>query len=165
MSRPILGGRSRTPEQVFGSENPLALARHLRANPPAGLVFVPQAWSDFLVWAGPADLQPMVTSMIHLIPRRVWRDYMGVHNSVAAWPRVMDYYSIDTVVLDRGLHWPQISQMSRMSGWRMDYEDAKATVFVRSAEEEDAGSGSMTEGLEGDALRPSGEPASGGGRL
>lgn len=131
ISRPLLGGVARPPERLLGDQTPIALAAHLRASPPEGLVYSPQVWADYLVWAGPPGLQPMVTSMIHLIPHRVWRDYLAVHNRIAGWPRVMDSYGIDRAIFSSGDHAGQIAQLRRASGWELEYEDELGAVFRR----------------------------------
>jgi hypothetical protein len=80
-SRPILGRTARPRETLFSDSTPLGVSAFLRANPPAGQMFNPQWWGDWLVWDGPAGIEPFVTTNVHLAPRRVWQDYVRIANA------------------------------------------------------------------------------------
>jgi hypothetical protein len=162
LSRPALGGQGRSEAQVLGSDKPIALAEHLRDERPEGIVYIPQVWSDFLVWAGPPGLKPMVTSNIHLVPATVWRDYLSVHEGLAGWLRVTNIYDIDHIVLARGEHRPQIGLLRRAENWRIAYEDAQAFLFERASsdaagEQDGASDRSEIPAGSGSGVEPEGE--------
>ncbi|OYW18201.1 MAG: hypothetical protein B7Z55_11070, partial [Planctomycetales bacterium 12-60-4] len=77
ISRPLLGGPVRRPDQVLSHQTPLGVTRFLHEHPPTGLVFAPQWWGDWLAWNGPTELRVMMTTnAIHLAPPQVWQDYL-----------------------------------------------------------------------------------------
>lgn len=131
-SRPLLGGKPRTTDQLLGSETPRGLTEYLRANPPAGPIFNPQHWGDWLVWDGPQGLVPMMTTNVHLVPSSVWSDYVRVDQVQPGWQRVLDRYGIDTVLVDKKVE-PALEQvMRRETDWTAAYEDDLAVVFTRN---------------------------------
>lgn len=129
-----LGGAGRTPAQLYGPETPLALTLYLRTLRPAGLALAPQWWADWLVRHGPPGFRPMVGTNIHLIPPRVWQDYMRVQASLSGWIHVLDRYRIDTVVLDRARQEAQTGVLRRSAEWALVHEDPQAVVFARRSE-------------------------------
>jgi hypothetical protein len=130
----LLAGEPRTPVQLYGAQTPLGATAYLRSRRPAGLVWAPQWWSDWLVRMGPPGLRPMVTSNIHLVPHRVWLDYMRVQEGHAGWAVVLDRYRIDVVVLDLVSQRMQAFALRSDPGWSLAFEDAQALVFLRRTE-------------------------------
>ncbi len=133
ISAPVLGREPRTARQLLGFDTPLGVTVYLRANPPKGLVFNPQWWGDWLVWDGPAGLQPFVTSNIHLVPPRTWQDYMHVSQGITGWQQVLDRYGVQTLVVDRDKQPALAAAARRSSAWQVEYEDDQALVLSRAA--------------------------------
>jgi len=127
----LLGGSGRTPAQLYGPETPLELTLYLRSRRPAGITLAPQWWADWLVRSGPPGFRPMVATNIHLIPARVWADYIRVQNSLSGWMNVLDRYRIDTVILDRARQEAQAGVLRRSDDWGLVHEDRQALVFAR----------------------------------
>lgn len=127
----MLGGQRRSRKQVLQSGTPLALTEHLRKHPPQGQVFNPQYWGDWLVEAGPPGLKVFATTMIHLVPGQVWRDYERIYQATPAWPTLLDRYAVTTVIVDKQSQaqlWPAIRASEK---WGVLYEDEQAAVLVR----------------------------------
>lgn len=127
----LLGGQRRTAKQVLQSATPLALTEHLRRHPPRGQVFNPQYWGDWLVEDGPPGIQVFATTMIHLVPGQVWRDYERIYQASPAWQTLLDRYAVTTVVVDKQSQaqlWPAIRNSEKWGVW---YEDDQAAVLVR----------------------------------
>jgi hypothetical protein len=131
LSRPLFGRRPPTARELHGPRSPIELAQHLRRQPPRGLVWSPQEWSDFLTYAGPPGLRPMISSMIHLIPQTVWQDYLRIHHNTSGWPLVLDIYAIDTVVFDKTAAPGQTELLRRSPEWLPSWESESGVVFRR----------------------------------
>ncbi len=133
-----LGKVPRPLTQLFG-EAPLELAGHLVANPPAGQVFNPAPWGDWLALQGPRGLRPFATTQIEWLPGRVWRGYQRIAGATSGWARILDGYAIDTVILSKGQQ-QALARAARFSeDWLLTYEDTQAMVFVRASTIEVAG--------------------------
>lgn len=133
LSRGVIGGKPRTPEQLYGSSNPQQLVEYLGKNPPRGLIFSPQSWGDWLVWQGPPGIQPFVTGNIHLAPPRVWQDYNQIASAAPNWPILIDRYRINTIVADKEHQEALVKQLRENRQWTLRYDDDDAAVFVRTA--------------------------------
>ena len=134
MARPITGDEPRTPTQLYDSSTPLTAAAYLREHPPQTRVFNPQWWGDWLVWDGPENLQPFVTTNMHLIPESVWRDYRRVMIGAAGWDRTMSRYRMETAVLDKKRQARLVRTMKDNSNWQVAFEDEQAVILERANE-------------------------------
>jgi hypothetical protein len=130
----VLGGKTpRTQEQMLDPETPLELTEYLRENPPQGQLFNAQWWGDWIVWDGPPGVKPFMTTNMHLVPHRVWRDYMSVLRAQADWRLILDKYRIDTVVVDRARQANLETLLRLQRDWRIAYQDEQAMVFRLSS--------------------------------
>lgn len=137
LSSSLLGRPPRTSGQLLGPEAPLALTAYLTANPPRGLVFNPVQWGGWLAVEGPPGLERFITSEPQVIPRRVLQDYGRVVSAAAEWPRIMERYRIDTVIVDR-VQQPTLQALLRLeTDWQPVYEDSVSAVYTRVAERHD----------------------------
>ena len=109
---------------------PVLATEYLRKNPPKGLIYNPYEYGDYLTWAGPKDLQVFLNSHAHLVPEDVWDDYMSI-SRLNSSERLLDRYSINTVMLDHRVRQPLINRMLDNEAWRRVYDDSVATIFVR----------------------------------
>jgi hypothetical protein len=131
-SRPLLGGKARSPGQLYGEAAPLELLAHLEKNPPASMAFSPLWWSDWLVLHGPDKFQPFITSHVDCVPRQVWRDYFRIESGETDWQRHLDRYRIDTVIADQERQRTLIRIIRTDPGWKQSYRDDQAIVFQRA---------------------------------
>ncbi len=141
----VLGHEGRTPRQLYGAAAPLALAEHLRDDPPRGLVLAPRHWGDWLAAQGPPGIELLATSGAGRIPRRVWRDHQRVAAGDAVWPRLLDRYRVETAVVDKAGQPNLAEAMRRAADWRPIYEDERAMVLARSLPEASPAAGSAEE--------------------
>ncbi|MBX3414550.1 MAG: hypothetical protein KF708_17820 [Pirellulales bacterium] len=136
LSRPLLGGAERTPEQLYSRYTPRGASAYLRANPPSGQVWNPQWWGDWLTWDGPPGLQPFVTTQLHMLPAEVWKNYIQIYNAQPGWQELLDRYRITTVVLDKERQ-PILTPVLRQSqDWIPRYEDETALILERKPAEQ-----------------------------
>ncbi|MBI1312243.1 hypothetical protein GC176_13220 [bacterium] len=112
-------------------ETPVGAAQYLVENPPQGLVFNAFELGDYLIWAGPPEMQVMVDSHAHLIPREVWDDYLSIIEMQGAWLSLLERYGVNTVVLDTPRHAVMIDYLRESTEWERVFEDDRTVVFKR----------------------------------
>ena len=110
---------------------PLGAVEFLKKNPPKGQVFNTYEWGDYLLWAGPKNMQIFAASHAHLIPTDVWDHYMQIINVESGWDNRLDRYGVNTVVVDHTYRSALINRLKQSEKWRVRYEDDVAVVFVR----------------------------------
>lgn len=113
------------------SDTPVDLTRYLAAHPPEGLVFNTYEWGDYLLWAGPEDLQVYTNSHAHLLPREIWNDYFTISRMASGWDDKLARYGVNTVVIDKKYHERFLEGMKRDPEWKLDYEDPLGAIFLR----------------------------------
>lgn len=130
----LLGGNPRSPENQYHGDTPLGVSEYLRENPPEGLIFNPQWWGDWLVWDGPSELQVMMTTnSVHVVPPKVWRDYLAISAGLGGLESRFAKYRINTVVVQKKLQADLYRTIRQNLGWKIVYEDELAIVAVRKA--------------------------------
>ncbi len=110
---------------------PEAVTEWLVKNPPKGQVFNTYEWGDYLLWAGPKDMQVVMASHAQFISPVIWDDYIAVVEGGANWETHFDRYSVNTVILDLKFRGPLILRMAENEQWKIVYRDAQAAVFKR----------------------------------
>ncbi|WP_310820898.1 hypothetical protein [Stratiformator vulcanicus] len=111
---------------------PVDVTEYLIEHPPVGQVFNPYEWGDYLMWAGPPELEVFVASHAHLVPSLVWEDYMRIIRGTSGWDEALERYGVNTIVLNNNSHASLIASLSAdVEGWRQDYRDTRASVFTR----------------------------------
>jgi len=139
VSQTLLGGTVRQPVQVLDRTTPIKLANYLRENPPQGQVFHSQAWADWLLHRGSAELQPFMTMNGHQAPHRLWQDYRRIESGSPGWNRLLSRYRVTTVIIDRKRQEALASGVAASPAWKLQYEDDQAQVYrhvPRSAKDE-----------------------------
>lgn len=133
VSRPILGGKPRPPQQIFSHDTPLGVTQYLRQHPPAGLVAAPQWWGDWLTRHSGGRWHVMATTnAIHLLPAQVWNDYLAISTADGGLERRLDRYRVNTVIVGKALQ-PELERtMARLPGWKTVFEDDVGLVAVRN---------------------------------
>lgn len=124
-------GRPRDLRRLVSPQTPVAAVEWLRTNEPEGLVFNSYQWGDYLVWAGPPHVQAFVTSQVHAIPPRVWRDYREISRATAQGRKLLDEYGVATVLLDRARYARLVEQLVSDRQWTTQYIDDQAVILRR----------------------------------
>lgn len=128
----ILADRQPDLCRAVSSRTPVFAAEYLRDHPPVGLVFNTYEWGDYLLWAGPRDVELFVNSHAHLIPRDVWDAYMQVTELKSGWQGIFDEYDIRTVVVDRLYREALIQGLSVDDRWQQPpIECDGQVIFLR----------------------------------
>ena len=131
VSRPILGGDPPSQQEILGEMTPIELTAYFREHPPAGQIFNPQWFGDWIVWDGPEGVQPFMTTNMHLAPRQVWKDYRNILYVRPGWRRILHRYHIDTVVVDKQVTEELEGVLREDSQWTIAHEDERSVVFLR----------------------------------
>lgn len=119
-------------EKSVSMDTPLGPTDYLRRNPPQGQVFNTYEWGDYLLWAGPKEIQVFVASHAHLIPEEVWQDYMQIAHAAGNWSDRLDRYGVNTVVVDKRYRSALIRGLEELpETWTKAYEDRNGVVFNR----------------------------------
>jgi hypothetical protein len=130
----ILGGKPTPDDKLYSKMTPRELTRFLRESPPAGQIWNPQWWGDWLVWDGPPNLQVfMTTNAVHLAPRRLWNDYLRVARAQFGWEEILDRYRVSTVIVHKELQKRLAEEVRDLAGWEIIYEDELAIVIARES--------------------------------
>jgi hypothetical protein len=127
----VIHGSNERFEQSVSKETPVEAVKYLNEYPPVGQVFNTYEWGDYLTWAGPRSMQVFVASHVHLVPREVWQDYLGVINVSSGWEAILDRYSVNTVIVDPLRRDALIDRLRRDDQWTLGFEDNRAVVFNR----------------------------------
>jgi hypothetical protein len=112
-------------------QTPVEIADYLRRHPPQGQVFNTYEWGDYLLWAGPENLQVFVNSHAHLIPEEVWADYLTIVRGGTGWEEKLDRYGVNMVIVDQFEHGDMIKAIEKLDGWEKKFSDRTGAVFVR----------------------------------
>jgi hypothetical protein len=127
----VIQGIEASEKSAVSSQTPLATAEYLRKNPPQGLIFNTLDLGDYLLWAGPPNLQLLVTTQAHLIPTDIWRQYNSIRNASYNWEDSLNRLGINTAVVDKDFHAGLISRLKDDEHWQLKREDEQAAIFVR----------------------------------
>ncbi|MDG1895508.1 MAG: hypothetical protein P8J37_11400 [Fuerstiella sp.] len=98
---------------------------------PPGIAFMPAEWAGFLTRFGPTELKPMVNLHVHVIPEKVWTDYVRLLDGPADWDGLLDRYGINFVIADKIRNAALIQNIRESPDYETQYEDVQAAIFVR----------------------------------
>jgi hypothetical protein len=115
----------------MGRLTPIAAAQYLNEHPPEGLVFCTYEWGDYLMWAGPKDMQVFVASHCHLVPEDVWTDYMGIIQLGNGWSAMLKRYGINTVVIDEEARKSMVHRLAEDDDWKLLFRQDGQAIFER----------------------------------
>ena len=124
-----LGGNETPTEKLFNRTSPLAAAKFLQENRPAGLVFAPSYWSDWLQTGD--DLIPVFANSNYLIqPVRVNQDYTAIYSAESHWKRLLDRYAVTDLIVDKE-NQPDLARALRKAPgqWEKQFEDDISVVY------------------------------------
>lgn len=128
----VTQGKQLDASKVLSDETPRQAAEYLVQNPPAGLVFAPYEWGDYLTWAGPRGLKVYVNSHAHLVPRGIWENYMHIIRMGSGWTEALRVQGINMVILDASRQEGQVDALrDSREEWRVVHDDGRAVIFVR----------------------------------
>ena len=81
---------------------------------------------------GPEGLDVMMTTnAVHVVPPRVWKDYLAIAEGEEGLERRLDHYRINTIVISKSLQGPLYRQTRRLRGWEKVYDDEVGLIVSR----------------------------------
>ena len=132
----VLTGKQAAKIQSVSRGTPVFAAEYLAENPPDGMVFATLELADYVQWAGPENLRLFVNSHAHLVPRDVWVAYMRVIEQRDGWKETLNYYGINTLILDRANRTSLIDKLKIDPTWKSPpIERDGQVIFFRQTTE------------------------------
>ncbi len=110
---------------------PVAVTEHLKAATLTGSMFNSYNWGGYFIYWLP-DKPVFVDGRTDLYGDTfLSKDYLQTASGAPDWEATLDKYKVDYVVMeaDSGL----ARSLRTAAGWKLDYEDKQAVVFVRQA--------------------------------
>jgi hypothetical protein len=110
---------------------PVKVTAHLTAEHPAGPMFNSYNWGGYFIYFLP-DYKVFVDGRTDLYQDEfLSNNYLKTATGVSGWRDTLDKYGINLVVVEAqsGL----ARNLREEPGWKLDYEDKMAVVFVREA--------------------------------
>jgi hypothetical protein len=123
--------RQPTLRETLSPATPVAAVEYLKKNPPKGQVFNTYEWGDYLLWAGPKDVQVFVASHVQYVPREVWRHYLTAAGGSMEAQTIFDRYGVNTLLVDKLERRNLIARMKDLEGWDKAYDDGLAVIYRR----------------------------------
>jgi len=107
---------------------PVRAAEHINATRPEGLMFNSYNWGGYLMFAAP-DYPVYVDGRTDLYGDGFLREYLEITLLQGDWRAALEKHDIGWVVIEaRSL---LANALREEPGWRLDYEDGVAAIFVR----------------------------------
>lgn len=126
----ILSGQVRDPDHLFSPRTPRQLTQYLRENPPVNPIFNPQTYGDWILWDGPPNVQPFITTnTVHVLAPRIYQDYLRIHHGTGQTNATLKKYGIRTVIVNRIDQAALLDRMGHNPNWSPIYEDGLCVVF------------------------------------
>jgi hypothetical protein len=64
-------------------------------------------------------------------PNRVWSDYLAVERVSPKWDRVLNYWNVDSVLVDKNNSLAQA--IALRNDWHLFYRDGRYEIFLRNS--------------------------------
>ena len=80
----------------------------------------------------PADLfplQPLVNTHVHIIPPKVWHDFLAIDWARAESVSILQQYQIDTVIIDRRRHGRLEKLLQKSAQYKLFYSNSEGQIW------------------------------------
>jgi hypothetical protein len=114
---------------LIGIETPVEAVEYLKAH-PGGKLFNEMGYGSYLIWALP-EQGVFIDPRVELYPYEQWQDYIRISRGVR-YNELLEKYGSDRILLDVELQKELAKQLSIDPGWKMEYADQGAQVWVRT---------------------------------
>jgi hypothetical protein len=127
----VLGGKTRTNDQLHGFQTPLAVGNYVKQHDLTGMVWAPAYWGDWLNWTN-SECKVAANSNFDLLPIRVRRDMSEVYRATDNWTKTLDRYGVELLVLDKSRHEELLdSALQQPKSWQVVFDDSQAAILRR----------------------------------
>lgn len=129
----LLGGKSRSTEQILGPANPVEAIEAVKQNENKdGLVWCPNYWGDRLQDAEQTRIV-FANANSQILPKQALFDYEIIYNGDNGWSKILDRYDITEMLIDKRRQERMLHNLrAKSQGWDRVHEDDKAVVFRKS---------------------------------
>ncbi|QDV18901.1 hypothetical protein Pan153_35620 [Gimesia panareensis] len=132
MGSVMLHGKEVDFERSVSESTPIGAVKYLKEKQIQGQVFNSMELGDYLLWAGPENLDIFANSHAHLLPREVWNHYLRISNLAGDAEELLDRYGINTIVLDLPRREGLMKRLVKDGVWRVGYKDGRSVVLLRN---------------------------------
>lgn len=115
-------------DDALAAFTPVQAAERLQDLRPRGLCFAPVEWAGFFQ-NQVDDFQPMVNLHVHLMPRRLWTDYLQLAFGETRQQILLRRYDFDCVITDRRRNGRLIDLLRSSGNWQQVYVDQQVRIF------------------------------------
>lgn len=127
----VMGGKRRSPEQLYSSTTPLGATHFLTENRPGKTVWTPKYWADHFQVAG-AIKEVMANSNDALLTSRIEKDYQSIYFGGKNWQRLLRRYQIDDLVVDKENQTELMREIRHNAGpMKKVFEDQISVIYRR----------------------------------
>ena len=133
ISNPVFGRRPQPLTRLVSKHAPQRLTEFLKASAaPLGLVWVSEAWGDWVTFDGPRGLRVSANSQLELLSERQRNDIVQVTRAEGNWTRTLDRYGVELLIVDKQRQ-PRLFDAALAQGadWTIRHEDDQALVLKR----------------------------------
>lgn len=128
-----MGGKPRTPAQLFSGNTPRGATEYLKENRPEKTVWTPKYWADHLQVVG-APTQIMANLNDALLTPRIEKDYQSIYYGGKNWQRLLRRYQIDDLVVDKENQTELMREIRNNAGpMEKVFEDQISVIYRRIA--------------------------------
>ena len=110
---------------------PVKAVTYLRQTSPSGNLFNSYNWGGYLIWSLYPDMPVFIDGRTDLYADEFLRAYLDTAFARPGWQATLNQYEIDIVLIETGSTLAGV--LSAEPGWRVDYSDEIATIFLRAA--------------------------------
>lgn len=109
-------------------DTPVKAVAYLRSH-PGGKLFNEMGYGSYLIWALPEE-KVFIDPRVELYPFQQWQDYIRISRGTR-YDELLDHYGADRILLNSSLQKELARQLPGDSGWRLEYEDGHAQIWIR----------------------------------
>lgn len=112
-------------------QTPIKATNYLRLH-PGGKLFNEMGYGSYLIWALPQE-KVFIDPRVELYPLDQWQDYIRISRGTR-YDELLDQYGADRILLDTSLQKELARQLPSDPGWRLEYSDDRAQIWVKSGQ-------------------------------
>ena len=88
-------------------------------------------WAGYMMYHAGDRVKPFANLHVHVIPPRIWQEYIKLITGTAGWNERLRLYDINTVIVDK-LRYPLLAKLVIRNGtYDRVFDDHQASVYVR----------------------------------
>lgn len=113
-------------EKAFQKIFPVEAVNYIKQTKPAGRIFNSYNWGGYLLWALP-EYPVFIDGRTDLYDDELIDEWIKVVQGQDGWEQTLDEWHVTFILIEPGMNVTSLLK----DGWRLNYEDAMAQVWVR----------------------------------